>query len=176
MSISESSSKIHEPKTYEEAVSDPIHGRQWRDAVEEELHNLESHHTWEFEELPSGRKPSPQVARYLACGSRPDIAFVVGRLSKHNADLRKGHLRAAKRVVRYLKGTIHLELVYGQNPDGSYPTTPAPYGLIGYGDSNFAGDLEDRKSVMGYCFFLNGAVVSRSSKKQKTVSTSTVKR
>lgn len=57
MSISESSSKIHKPKTYEEAVSNPIHGRQWRDAVEEELHNLESHHTWEFEELPSGRKP-----------------------------------------------------------------------------------------------------------------------
>lgn len=110
---------------------------------------------------------------YLACGTRPDIAFVVGRLSKHNADPRKGHLRAAKRVVRYLKGTIHLELVYGQRPDGSSPTVPAPYGLIGYGDSNFAGDPEDRKSVMGYCFFLNGGVVSWSSKKQRTVSTST---
>lgn len=110
---------------------------------------------------------------YLACGTRSDIAFVVGRLSKHNADPRKGHLRAAKRIVRYLKGTIHLELVYGQRPDGSSSTLPAPYGLVGYGDSNFAGDPEDRKSVMGYCFFLNGAVVSWSSKKQKTVSTST---
>lgn len=57
VSISESSSNIHEPASYEEAISDPKHGRQWRDAVEEELHNLESHHTWEFEELPSGRKP-----------------------------------------------------------------------------------------------------------------------
>ena len=110
---------------------------------------------------------------YFACRTRPDIAFVVGRLSKHNADPRKGHLRAAKRVVRYLKGTIHLELAYGQRPDGSSPIIPAPYGLIGYGDSNFAGDREDRKSVMGYCFFLNRAVVSWSSKKQKIVSTST---
>lgn len=110
---------------------------------------------------------------YLACETRLDIAFAVGRLSKHNADPRKGHLRAAKRVVRYLKGTIQLELVYGQRPDRCSPIDPAPYGLIRYGDSNFAGDSEDRKSVIGYCFFLNGAVVSWSSKKQKTVSTST---
>lgn len=110
---------------------------------------------------------------YLTCGIRPDIAFAVGRLSKHNADPRKGHLRAAKRVVRYLKGKIQLELVYGQRPDGCSPIDPAPYGLVRYGDSNFAGDSEDRKSIMGYCFFLNGAVVSWSSKKQKTVSTST---
>lgn len=110
---------------------------------------------------------------YLACGTRPDIAFVVGRLGKHNTNPHKEHLRAAKRVVRYLKVTMHLELVYGQCLDGSSPTSPAPYRLVGYGDSNFAGESEDRQSVMGYCFFLNGAVVSWSSKKQRTVSTST---
>ncbi len=43
---------------------------------------------------------------YLACGTRPDIALIVGLLSRHNADPRKGHLRAAKRVVRYLKRSI----------------------------------------------------------------------
>lgn len=37
--------------------------------------------------------------KYLSCGTRPDIAFVVGQLSKHNADPRFGHMRAAKRVV-----------------------------------------------------------------------------
>lgn len=37
---------------------------------------------------------------YLACGTKPDISFVVGQLSRHNANLRKGHLQAAKRVVR----------------------------------------------------------------------------
>lgn len=45
---------------------------------------------------------------YLACGTRPDIAFAVGQLSKHNSDPQRGHLRAAKRVVRYLKGTINV--------------------------------------------------------------------
>lgn len=79
MSISEASSKIHEPTSYEDAISDSIYGRQWKDAVEEELHNLESHHTWEFEELPHNRKaigskwgfrvkhnPDRSVARFKA--------------------------------------------------------------------------------------------------------------
>lgn len=110
---------------------------------------------------------------YLACGNRLDIAFAVGQLSKHNADPKKGHLRAVRRVVRYLKGTMNLGLVFGRQPNGQPPRDPPPYGLIGYADSNFAGDPEDRKSVMGYCFFFNGAVVSWSSKKQRTVSTST---
>ena len=68
---------------------------------------------------------------------------------------------------------MQLGLIYGRKSDGTSPTLPPPYGLAGYADSNFAGDPEDRKSVMGHCFFLNGAIVSWSSKKQRTVSTST---
>lgn len=48
-----------------------------------------------------------------------------------------------------------------------------PYGLISYANSNFAKDPENRKLVIGYCFFLNRAVVLWSSKKQQTISTST---
>lgn len=114
---------------------------------------------------------------YLSCGTRPDIAFVVGQLSKRNADPRVGHLKVAKRVVRYLKGTMHLGLMYGGTlqSDGQTlaPVAPPPYGLVGYANSNYAGDPEDRKSVMGNCFYVNGAVVSWCSKKQRTVSTST---
>ena len=97
---------------------------------------------------------------YLACGRKPNIAFVVGQLSKHNADPRKGHLKAAKKVVRYMNGTMQMKLMFGQTL-----TNPPPYSLTGYADSNFAGDPADQKSVMRYCFFLNRAVVSWSSKK-----------
>ncbi len=109
---------------------------------------------------------------YLACGTRPDIAFIIGLLIRHNADPRKIHLREAKRVVQYLKGTMQLGFIYGRASDGRSPTLPPPYGIIGYADSNFAGDPEDQKSVMGNCFFFNGAVVLWSSNKQRTVSTS----
>ena len=70
---------------------------------------------------------------------------------------------------------MHLELVYRERSNGNSPISLVPYGLIGYGDSNFAGDSEDRKSVIGYCFFLNSAVVSWSSKKQRIVLMSIIK-
>ncbi len=68
-----------------------------------------------------------------------------------------------------------MGLVFGQELSNRLLRDPPPYGLIGFADSNFAGDPEDRKSVMGHCFFLNRAVVSWCSKKQRTVSTSTTK-
>ena len=68
---------------------------------------------------------------------------------------------------------MQLGLLYGRTSDGRSPTLLPPYGLIGYADSNFAGDPEDQKSVMGNCFFLNRVVVLWNSKKQQIVSTST---
>ena len=50
---------------------------------------------------------------YLACEIRPDIAFVVEQLSKHNIDLRKGHFRVANGVVRLLKRIMQMGLIYG---------------------------------------------------------------
>ncbi len=94
---------------------------------------------------------------YLACGTRPDIAFVVSQLSKYNADPRKGHLQVAKKVVRYLKGIMQMGLVFGREVKGHLLRDLPPYDFIGYANSNFAGNPGDRKSVMGYCFFLNGA-------------------
>ncbi len=110
---------------------------------------------------------------YLSCDTRPDIAFAVGQLSKHQSDLRAGHMKTAKKVVRYLKGMMHLGLVYGSQPQSETPAASSPFRLIGYRDISHSGDTEDRKSVMDYCYFFNGAVVSSCSKKQRTISTST---
>ena len=114
---------------------------------------------------------------YLLYGTRPGISFAIGQLSKYNADPQIGHMKAAKKVVCYLKGTIHLGLIYGGHLKNEEKTkasiTPFLFGLIKYGNSSYAGDSEDRKSVIGYCCFINGAVISWCSKKQTTVSIST---
>ncbi len=68
---------------------------------------------------------------------------------------------------------MEMGLVFGQELSNRLPRDPPPYGLIGFADSNFAGDPGDCKSVMGHCFFLNGVVVSWYNKKQRTVSIST---
>jgi Reverse transcriptase (RNA-dependent DNA polymerase) len=45
------------PTSYEEAINDPVYGRHWKDAVEEELIKLQTLDTWEFADLPDGKRP-----------------------------------------------------------------------------------------------------------------------
>lgn len=50
---------------------------------------------------------------YQLCSTKPDIAFDTGQLSKHNTDLRIGHMKVAKKVVQYLKSIMYLGFIYG---------------------------------------------------------------
>ncbi len=56
---------------------------------------------------------------YLACWTRPDIAFAVSELSRFVSDPGSVHMQAAKRVLRYLKGTKDLRLRFTRPSDGS---------------------------------------------------------
>ena len=100
---------------------------------------------------------------YLSTRTRPDIAFAVGSFARFNSQPSNEHWSAVKRIMRYLKGTIHLGLVYDDEGDD----------LVGYSDADWAGDCNDRKSTSGYSFLLSGAVVSWRSKKQTCVALST---
>ncbi|CAI0390575.1 unnamed protein product [Linum tenue] len=91
--------------------------------------------------------------------------FVVCLLSRYMEAPTKQHLLAAKRVLRFLKGTLTSGIWYKrENGEGS---------LLGYTDSDYAGDSDDRKSTSGYIFFLAGGAVSWASKKQPVVTLST---
>lgn len=52
MSVTETSSKIHEPKTYKGTISGPIYFRQWKEVMEEEIQNFEDSQKGEFDHLP----------------------------------------------------------------------------------------------------------------------------
>ena len=52
---------------------------------------------------------------YAAIATRPDIAYAVGVLSKFCASPDESHLTAAKRVLRYLKGTLHYGIKLPEN-------------------------------------------------------------
>jgi Reverse transcriptase (RNA-dependent DNA polymerase) len=100
---------------------------------------------------------------YLATSTRPDIAHAVGMLSRFVSSPRVEHWNAAKSVLRYLAGTSGLGLFYGDRTKQ----------FIGYTDSDYAGDVNQRKSTSGYVFMYGGAAVAWSSKLQTVVATST---
>jgi len=101
---------------------------------------------------------------YLAQGTRPDLAFVVSLLGRYAADPSAQHMAAAKRALRYLKGTVGARLTF----NGSRGLAP-----IGFVDADWAGDKSDRKSTSGYAFLMAGGAVTWGSKKQTAVATST---
>lgn len=96
--------------------------------------------------------------------TRPDMMFVVSLLSRYMECPIELHLQAAKRVFRYLKGTINFGVLYKKG---------GVEGLKAYSDSDYASDVEDRKSTSGYVFILSSGAVSWSSKKQPIVTLST---
>lgn len=96
--------------------------------------------------------------------TRPDVMFVVSLLSRYMENPTELHLQAAKRVFRYLKGTLDFGVFYKKGGNKE---------LIAYTDSDYAGDLEDRKSTSGYVFLMSSGAVSWSSKKQPIVTLST---
>ena len=100
---------------------------------------------------------------HAARATRPDIAQAVSVVSKFNAEPTEAHLTAVKRIFRYLKGTINLALQY-QAKGGE---------LIGYSDSDWANNVDDRHSTTGNVFLMSGGAVSWISQKQATVALST---
>ncbi|TMC14388.1 MAG: hypothetical protein E6J34_23715, partial [Chloroflexi bacterium] len=117
---------------------------------------------------------------HAAVFSRPDIAFAVSKLSQFNSDPTETHMRAARHVLAYLKGTINYCVVYGKASDiGVHAYTRAYYpsdqaSVLGFADADHGTDKDDRKSQTGYVFMINNGPVSWTSHKQNSVALSTM--
>ena len=96
--------------------------------------------------------------------TRPDISQAVGALSRFNSAPTETHLTAVKRILRHLKGTINLSLVYKKTENSE---------IIRYTDADWANDLDTRCSTTGNVFVMSGGPISWISQKQATVALST---
>ncbi|KAK9059484.1 hypothetical protein SSX86_020186 [Deinandra increscens subsp. villosa] len=106
--------------------------------------------------------------------TRPDISFAVSVLSQFMATPYTGHWNAALRVLRYLKNSPGLGILYsdqGHCRVGAF-TEEGDGRISGFSDADWAGCPISRRSTTGYCVFVGGNLVSWKSKKQHTVSRS----
>ena len=104
---------------------------------------------------------------HLAITSCPDIAFAVSKLCQFNSKPTATHLKAARRVLRYVIHTRNYSLKYCG--DGS-----SELELLGFVDADYGSNLIDRKSTTGYIFILCRGPISWQSRKQPTVALSTM--
>ncbi|KFD65016.1 LOW QUALITY PROTEIN: hypothetical protein M514_22733 [Trichuris suis] len=112
---------------------------------------------------------------FLMTCSRPDISFEPSKVSQFAEDPGLLHWKAVKRIFRYLKGTQDLKLIFSSKAEGykgPQDATGESLQLKAYCDSDWAGDVDSRRSTSGYVLTLcNGPVSTRA---QKAVAQSTV--
>jgi hypothetical protein len=103
--------------------------------------------------------------RYL-CNTRPDLTYSVGVVSRFMQKPKLSHLSAAKRILRYIRGSLDYGILFPSADRGMKCK------LTAYTDSSWCGDVDDRKSTAGYVFLLGGAPVAWCSRKESVVALS----
>jgi hypothetical protein len=100
---------------------------------------------------------------YAMVSTRPDISHAVGVVNGYMENTGKEHQAAVKSLLLYLRGTSDYFITYNSG-----------YELVcGYVDSDFAGDLDKRRSTSGYVFTLAGGAISWMSNLHNIVALST---
>ena len=100
--------------------------------------------------------------QYLSL-TRPDLCFAVNRLAQFMHKPTVTHWQHVKRLLRYVKQTIHFGLLLRRQ------TNPV---IRGFSDADWGGDLDDRKSTTAYIIFLGDNPISWRTRKQKAVARS----
>jgi hypothetical protein len=101
---------------------------------------------------------------YLLTGTRPDIAYAVQTVSRFLNNPGHAHMEAAKRILRYVRGTANYGIVYNGRTGNE--------NLIAYVDSDYAKEPDEKRSTSGYTMMLAGGIVTYSSKLQRTTALS----
>ncbi|KAK9044819.1 hypothetical protein V6N11_058710 [Hibiscus sabdariffa] len=121
---------------------------------------------------PQERERMSQIPYASAIGSimyamictRPDLSYALSMTSRYQANPGEGHWTAVKNILKYLRRTKDVFLVYGGEEE---------LRIKGYTDASFQTDKDDSRSQSGFVFCLNGGAISWKSSKQDTVVDST---
>jgi len=76
------------------------------------------------------------------------------------------HWMVVKQIFRYLQGTLQMKLQLGATPSKE---------VLGYCGPDWGGDLEDKRSTIGFVFMIGGGAISWGNKRQPTITLSTMK-
>ncbi|KAJ1697336.1 hypothetical protein LUZ63_005848 [Rhynchospora breviuscula] len=95
--------------------------------------------------------------------TRSEIVFAVNKISQFMHEPTVNQWGAAKRILRYLCGTLHHGLLIKANSSAT---------IHAHSDADWAGSIDDRRSTSGFCVYLGSNLVSWCAKKQTTISRS----
>lgn len=123
-----------------------------------------AHSTKEEETTTAPYREAIGSLMYLCVATRPDITFAVNLTSRHLEKPTKIHWNAVKRILKYLKGTVGYGIKFKRNQERR---------LLAYSDSDYAGELETRRSTTGYAVKFGTGIISWSSQRQQAVALST---
>ncbi|KAE8721370.1 hypothetical protein F3Y22_tig00016115pilonHSYRG00011 [Hibiscus syriacus] len=137
---------------------------------------LANHFKLSSEQCPKTDKEAEDMAKvpysnavgclmYAMVCTRPDLAHAVSQVCKYMSKPGKQHWEAVKWIFRYLKGIVGHGIVFGSQRDNPL--------VVGYVDSDYAGDLDNRRSTTGYVFTLGGGPICWKSIVQSVVALST---
>ncbi|KAE8674743.1 hypothetical protein F3Y22_tig00111718pilonHSYRG00018 [Hibiscus syriacus] len=105
-------------------------------------------------------------ALLYVCYTRPDVAFSVNKTAQYMHAPRELHMAAVKRILRYLAGTLDYGLTFTGASNALDVTA--------FADADWGGNLDDRRSISGHVVYVGACPVVWCSRKQKTVSRSTI--
>ncbi|XP_073130842.1 secreted RxLR effector protein 161-like [Henckelia pumila] len=142
-------------------VSTPIGAHFKLKAVQGDQEELESVH---MKNIPYSNAVGSIM--YMMVSTRPDIIYGLGLVSRFMSKPSRDHWKAVQWLLRYLKGTKGLKITYSKSALNTCEVT-------GYCDSDYAADLDKRRSISGYVFTVGGNVVSWKSNLQSVVALST---
>ncbi|XP_070676266.1 uncharacterized mitochondrial protein AtMg00810-like [Malus domestica] len=104
---------------------------------------------------PTQYRSLVRALQYLTF-TRPDIAHSVNVVCQYMTNPSESHMHLVKRIMRYLQGTFNCGLTYTQSPD---------FQINAYSDSDWAADINTKRSITGYIVYLGLNPKSWQSKK-----------